>query len=836
MKRSTSRVVLRAFTARVVMVAVGSLWLLQAAPASAQETDRLALENAGGSELNEVVVTARRVEERALDVPISMTVFSQQQLANANVVNTQDLAAITPSLSSENNFGSENTTFALRGFSQEFGTQPTVGVYFADVVAPRGAASEIPIGDGAGPGSFFDLQSVQVLKGPQGTLFGRNTTGGDILLVPQKPTGNQEGYAEVSYGNFDMRRIQAVENLPLGDNARFRIGVDRMDRNGYTNNDTGIGPDHFEGVNYLTVRASLVVDLSPNLENYQIFSYTHSNTDGTDQKLIGCDPTSFLGAGLACPALARNAGVGFYTVQNTLPDPYTHLTQWQFINTTTWHATEMFTFKNIASYAQLMEDQRNQLFGTDFNAADLGPVLSAAAGVPISFPSTRIDFAQTWALPGSALANESTVVDELQTQIQGKNNKWNAQGGVYFEESDPLATTGTQTPTLNNCAYPPDFICTDPTAGILNLGAINYIAQRTYFHNFGVYGQGSYSLTSQLKVTGGIRYTRDSETSGAQLENFHFPTPNVPVPTCSIPGTEGSNCNVAYRQSGNAPTWLIDLEYKPFEDLLSYIKWTRGYRAGGTNISAPTGFNTFQPESVNTYEAGVKTAFHGNSLISGTFDASIFYNDFTNQQLQLALTATEAGVTPGEAIFNAGKSRIYGAEADGSLTLLTAMTIDASWTYLDTKIKSIAPIITPAGSPYIVSAPANAGDPLILAPKNKYNVSGTYTLPYWTNLGRISATVGFTHTDKQLANYVDRLFPTLPDIYSQRYIVATNLLNANLSWNKIAGSGFDASVFGTNLTDQQYYSWIAGNIQSTGFETAALAPPRMYGARLRYSW
>jgi iron complex outermembrane receptor protein len=117
-----------------------------------------------GNDLNEIIVTARRVEERAQDVPISMTLFNQQQLSNNNVVESQDLAALTPSLSAENNFGAENTTFSLRGFTQDIGTQPTVGVYFADVVAPRGAANEIPIRDGAGPGSFFDLQNVQVLK------------------------------------------------------------------------------------------------------------------------------------------------------------------------------------------------------------------------------------------------------------------------------------------------------------------------------------------------------------------------------------------------------------------------------------------------------------------------------------------------------------------------------------------------------------------------------------------------------------------------------------------------------------------------------------------------
>ena len=137
-------------------------------------------------DLTEIVVTAQRVEERAQDVPISMTVFNQQQLSNRNVVNMDDLAAYTPSLSANNNFGSANSTFAIRGFVQDIGTQPSVGVYFADVVAPRGASNNISVGDGAGPGTFWDLQNVQVLKGPQGTLYGRNTTGGAILIVPDR--------------------------------------------------------------------------------------------------------------------------------------------------------------------------------------------------------------------------------------------------------------------------------------------------------------------------------------------------------------------------------------------------------------------------------------------------------------------------------------------------------------------------------------------------------------------------------------------------------------------------------------------------------------------------
>src|SRR6201996_240802 len=200
--------------------------LLGLAPGAGAQTESSSA-GAQASSLQEIIVTARRIEERLQDVPISMTVLSQEQLTDRNVVNAADLAAYTPSLSVDTRFGSTNTAFAIRGFVQDVGTAPSVGVYFADVVAPRGAANNVAIGDGAGPGSFFDLQNVQVLKGPQGTLQGRNTTGGAILLVPQKPTGKLEGYVEGSIGNYDMKRIQAVVNVPLSDRARFRLGVAR---------------------------------------------------------------------------------------------------------------------------------------------------------------------------------------------------------------------------------------------------------------------------------------------------------------------------------------------------------------------------------------------------------------------------------------------------------------------------------------------------------------------------------------------------------------------------------------------------------------------------------
>ena len=288
---------------KTLLGSMGACVVMLAAPTIAQADPADQSSSANPTDMSEVIVTARRVEERLQDVPISITVFNQQQLTNLNMVTTQDLAAYTPSLSVNNNFGNLNTAFSIRGFVQDIGTQPSVGVFFADVVAPRGASNNLPIGDGAGPGYFFDLQNVQVLKGPQGTLFGRNTTGGDILIVPQKPTTKDEGYAEYSYGNYAMNRLKAVQNLVLSDTVRLRVGVDRETRQGYENNDSGVAPARFGDIDYTAVRVSLVVDITPQLENYTILSYGDSNTNGDLQKLVGCNPLAGLGY-FACAQLA----------------------------------------------------------------------------------------------------------------------------------------------------------------------------------------------------------------------------------------------------------------------------------------------------------------------------------------------------------------------------------------------------------------------------------------------------------------------------------------------------------------------------------------------------
>lgn len=838
---------------RFLLCAASSL--VFAAPAFAQDAPQGAVEADIGS--NDIVVTARRSEERLQDVPISITVYDQDQLSDKNVVNASDLATYTPSLSSNTNFGSENTTFAIRGFAQDIGTLPSVGTYFAEVVTPRGASNGLPTGDGVLPGNFFDLQNVQVLKGPQGTLFGRNTTGGAVLLVPQKPTDLLEGYVEGSIGNFGMRRAQGAINIPLADTFKVRLAADRMVRDGYLKNQSGIGPKDFNDVDYTAVRLSVVADLTPDLENYLIASYIHSDTNGPLTKLVAVDPHEGLG-GIFASQLAQQ-GTGFYNVINPLEKSYSKIDQWQVINTTTWIASDNLTVKNIASYAEYKQTIHAGQFGTnatiDFNALTGG-------ALPIG--AYDVHFTQISPPPGLKTADQYTFTNELQFQGKAMDNRLDWQAGGYVEISRPLGYAGSQSPFLASCTDGgANFQCNDPiglltylgavqqvaaaggdpsTVPPIHVGSVNYTVGKTYFQDFGLYAQATYSLTDQLKVTGGLRYTWDKQRNESLRQTYTlmyppqygpFPSlPGAPNPRCTDPTSVANGCVVTLRQKSNKPTWLIDVDYNFTPDMMAYAKYARGYRAAtiAPNVAAP--LNLVGPEKVDSYEIGFKSSFHG--AVRGTFNLAAFYNDFSNQQLQVGFNAVEgSGQASTAAPVNADKSEIYGLEAEGSITPFTGFTLSGSYTYLHTEIKKIPDFSTYNDPNFTLAAPFEVGDPEVLSPKHKFTVSANYLLPLDRSIGDITLGASYTYRSKMLVNYIDRENPNAA-IAAFSTLPSLGLLNLNVGWDSIGGSPVDLSLFATNVTKEKYYSYAAGlGSPEVGFETASVGEPRMYGMRLK---
>ncbi|MFT4045756.1 MAG: TonB-dependent receptor [Solimonas sp.] len=808
--------------------------------------------------VGEVIVTARRVEEKLQDVPISITVFNQDQLNSQNVTSAADLAKATPSLSANGNFGTDNTTFAIRGFVQDPGTAPSVGTYFADVVAPRGPTQGTTAGDSLGAGAFFDLANVQVLKGPQGTLFGRNTTGGAVLLVPQKPTASTEGYLEGSLGNDQMRRIEGMFNTPLGSNLRFRVAADHQERDGYLRNIGGSGPSDYNDLGYTAIRASLVADVSANVENYTIASYGHSKNKGSVQKLIAANCTGYDATGAAayqyisnfiglfsCAQLAdeKARGAGFYDVEGSAQSSVSEIRQWQVINTTTWNATDALTVKNIASYAEFKDLQQGAFLGANWQLGKLPAAYQNIFhyGVPPQFYTLN-------APPGLNTANQSTYTEELQLQGTAFDSRLNFQTGVYLEWSDPLGDVGAQSPVLAPCTDVGSFACSDPigqtfselTGQTVHVGSVHYTVGQTSYRDQGVYLQSTYPFNEWFKVTGGIRYTWDEQSNDSTRLVYQFPTTAEDTAThfCEDPATDDHGCAVHLQEKSSAPTWLVDFDYTPTDDLLLYAKYARGYRAGGVFANAPSDLRIFDPEKVDNYELGFKSTFRG--FVRGTFNVAAFYNDFSDQQVQAGFNAASAGGSPTNAIVNAGKSRITGVEVESTLVPIRHLTFQLSYTYLDAQIRKIDTISTsdPDYVPATSSIPP--GTELFLSPKNRLSLGASYTLPL-ARIGRISLGLIYSYTSSQKTTYTyeDPANAAATAALGGRdwgQLAARDLLNANIGWEQIFDSPMDLLVFATNLANEKYYAYVPGVGTSSGgsAEFAALGEPRMYGARLRY--
>jgi iron complex outermembrane receptor protein len=875
-----SRLDSNAFVRKICLLSTSALCVGLADPAFAQ--------SAADQNPSDIIVTARRVEEKLQDVPISITVFNQRQLANNNVTNGKDLAQFTPNLAVNSRYGSDNTVFTIRGFYQEQRTFSTVGVFFADVVAPRGSGATFG-GDGAGPGALFDLANIQVLKGPQGTLFGRNVTGGAVLLVPQKPTGKFEGYVEGSLGDYDMRRIQAVVNLPVGETFRLRLGLDRQTRDGYLQNIGRFGDGRFGNkgmgnVDYWAFRASAVADLTPNLENYTIVSYANTKSNGVIPKILTAYNTNINALGQPTPGatsfgsaataqLARESATGnFWTVSNRLPDSQSVTETWQVINTTTWHSSDTLTIKNIASYGQFTGTTNLDLFGNYFIAAGVTPgteQLNQVAG-----------FAFTHGNPdaNNNTNAQSSFVEELQFQGNLMDNRLNWQAGAYIELNDPLGWSGVQTASNTACTDITTLNCENsvPLPGVapLPVGAVggtsSYSLSKTTFRDYALYAQASYDITSQLKLTAGFRYTWDKMTTQLINETFIFSTPantstarfrctNLTAPGYSGSGGAGTTypfvyaqrmdvCQQTLKKDTQAPTWLVGLDYKPMDDLLLYAKYSRGYRQGGLAIFGPDPIQPFDKESVDVYEAGTKFAWHG--AVPGIFNLTGFYNNFRDQQVQfgVACVAAAPGFTVpcagNAAILNAGKSRMYGLEAELNLRPFQGMQLGVSYGYLNAKLKEIT---TPAAgslppynffvTPLVQPCAGEKCDTIANSgPPHKVIGNANYALPLSESIGRISfgGTVTWQARQRIVSDGVTTVINGIRTTSGLGVAPSSTVLNLNAGWENIAGRPLDLSFFMTNVTNEHVILQINDNSAGRNFVSGLVGEPRMYGFRLKY--
>lgn len=248
-------------------------------PASAQ---------ASPATFDEIIVTANRREERGQDVPIAITAFSPQRLEQQGINKEQDLQASVPSLVvGPNGQGSrDSNSFTIRGQGATFQASPGVVVYMNEVPLPAG----ITLSQQGGPGNFIDLENMQVLSGPQGTLFGRNTTGGAVLLVPKKPSNEFGGWIRGEYGNYDRTYVEGALNLPISEKLAVRVVGAYHDRDGYTR-DVVWNKDR-DNEHWYSGRIGILFKPTETISNYTMAYGAYSKNNGAGLIHRGLDRKS----------------------------------------------------------------------------------------------------------------------------------------------------------------------------------------------------------------------------------------------------------------------------------------------------------------------------------------------------------------------------------------------------------------------------------------------------------------------------------------------------------------------------------------------------------------
>jgi iron complex outermembrane receptor protein len=615
----------------------------------------------GGGQLEEITVTARRREENLQNVPVSVVAFTEKNLRTNMIRNLEDVGAQSPNvmIMPSSNAGNAAAAIFIRGigqFDEIITTDPGVGVYIDGVYLARTSGALLNIGD---------FERVEVLRGPQGTLFGKNTIGGAVNITTHKPGNEPGGYAEATIGSYNRVDLKGAINMPIISNvlaARISAATSNADGFGHQANGVDTGNKNNQAIRgelRWTPNADLDVLLSGDKTRIRermeprspAFINAGAPIAGLFNLLGSLYPQFFTGATDFGPQyLSSNPYFNYATGENT-----NNLDAWGTSLNVKWKINADLTLSSITAYRK--QSSRSAIDG------DTTPAIMIQFNEDIH----QHQFSHEMQVKGTALDGKLDFVT----------------GAIYFNEKANSISDSFQVPDLR-------FVIGDTSV---------HDVQSIKNDSIGVFAEGTFHLTNQFSATVGGRYTHEKKTWTQDLRSQFDNIPFFP------PGTQ--------EKSWNPVTPKVGLQFSPTADLMTYVSLSRGFRSGGYNGRANSaGDQSFNPEFVWTYEAGFKSQWLSNTL---RLNGAVFYNDYRDLQI-LIVSATPSG---GFDIFtkNAAKARTQGVELELLTTPLKGLELSGSLGYLDAKIKH---------SDYAAIA---SGNTLQLSPKWSYNLAAQYSYP-----------------------------------------------------------------------------------------------------------
>jgi iron complex outermembrane receptor protein len=612
----------------------------QMAPAASDAATAVAAEAMNDTvDAAEIVVSARRREERLLDVPVAVSAFSQADLQRFQAVDLSGLQAAAPNLNIVQGRGSASSAnIFIRGLGQPDALQtfdPAVGIYVDGVYLSRIQGALL---------NLFDVERIEVLRGPQGTLYGKNTTGGAISIVSRKPDLNTvKAEASALYGSFNQIVLNGYVNAPIvGDRVALSLAGQWDKRDGLvTDPRTG---RRYNDRDSLTLRGILRAKPAEALEILVSGDYNRQRNALT----LGYPTAPLLQTDFATGArtLVPANPYGRYDFQASTSfrgDEGQRLDHWGVNVTANWQLSDALMLTSITSWRKLDPD----LFvDIDASQAELGDVF---VGID------QRQFSQ-------------------EVQLKWDTERFSGVFGLFYLNENVRS---------HQEAYADDLFAF-AGAPLTFLRTIDD-AQNT--KSYAAFGQATYRFTDRLSLTGGLRYTHEERT----YDRFTTTASNLPLLNgirFSFPGSLPAPFNADGKAEFDAWTPSVTLAFKPNADSQIYASASRGFKAGGFNGRAnsladltqvvngvPTLVTRFNPETVWTYEGGAKASFlDGRVYLAGT----VFYSDFRDFQARVGGGAV--AVFP---VLNAGRLSIWGAELEAVVKPTSQWTVRSSLGWLD---------------------------------------------------------------------------------------------------------------------------------------------------------
>jgi len=733
-----------AFTTSVILAAVA------AAPGHAQDAEKQKKETAADhGTLEELIVTARKFQENLQDTPVSVTALSAEGLERRQITSTEDLDNVTPNLSfsSGARFAANNdaSVVYIRGIGQTTPTanvDPGVGIYIDDVYMSQSVGGTM---------DFRDIKSVQVLRGPQGTLFGRNTIGGAVVITTNDPEigGDFSGTFKAGLGTDRLRDVFVAANVPVSDTFALRTVFGSRTRDGYVYRP-------FDGKklgdsNTYTLSVKGLWAPKDNLEVRLAGDYTNADENGAPYQNIAVAETAAFPRGVSfaagCPGMTsvgqpvpmiddprcvNDFLIGKPGTNNGTHKVLSKMTNWGVSANIKYDISPDLTLKSITAHRTLNWQGNRDPDGTPY-------------------PLLHTDY------------NSRGTFFSQELQMLYNTSKIKAVAGAYYSKEK---VTDIVTITLAPPPFPNGIGDSD-----------NNIVKN---HNWAAFAQVTYDATDKLSLTVGGRYTQD--TKGSIPDQFSYL--NIPAKYLTVR---------LYEKTFKKFTGSASLSYRWNDELMTYVSFSQGFKGGGWNSNFNTpipkdvlgAIHSFKAENAETWEAGFKADLMDNRL---RINASAFTTSY--KDLQFTYRYQVAPI-----LLNAGRASISGFEMEMSWLLADRLTLDGGLGYLHDKIKEI----TDPPVPGLVTG-VTADSSIPYTPSLSFNLGLGYETEPFKNGWTAAPRVDISHTSSQ---YFDA--QNTPEIAQNSPVT---LLNASITFEN-GDRNWKLQIAGKNLTNEIYS--IGGN-------------------------